>query len=137
MAREVRRAIHSCLGQDAPWVEGRHAADELFEQCLQFHRGSSEGEAEGFGAAVEELDLKTAVADRSGLTDQLIHPLLHNRAVPVARSTKASGKIASNDPFCGDSDVSRSGTERKDRQNTCDIEISRARPLDIAFILQV
>src|SRR4030081_3665516 len=42
---------------------------------------SAKREAEGFGAAVEELDLKPAVADRSRLTDQLIHPLLHNRAV--------------------------------------------------------
>src|ERR1700694_2503847 len=38
----------------------------------------SKREAEGFGTGVEELDLKPAVADRSRLTDQLIHPLLHN-----------------------------------------------------------
>src|SRR5258708_13297194 len=44
---------------------------------------SAKCEAEGFSAAIEELDLKTAVLDRSRLTDQLIHPLLHDRAVSV------------------------------------------------------
>jgi hypothetical protein len=40
-------------------------------------------EAEGFGAPVLELDLKPPVTDRSLLADELIHPLLYNRAVPV------------------------------------------------------
>src|SRR6266851_2557652 len=44
---------------------------------------SAKCEAEDFSAAIEELDLKTAVLDRSRLTDQLIHPLLHDRAVSV------------------------------------------------------
>src|SRR3989440_4015961 len=43
----------------------------------------AEREAEGFGAAIEELDLKPPVRDRSLLTDELIHPLLHNRAIPI------------------------------------------------------
>src|SRR6266702_7886479 len=44
---------------------------------------SAKREAEGFGASVEELDLKPPVADRSRLTDQQIHPRLNNRAVSV------------------------------------------------------
>src|SRR5260370_19192085 len=44
---------------------------------------SAKREAEGFSAAIQELDLKTAVADRARVTDQLIHPLLHDRAVSV------------------------------------------------------
>src|SRR5438874_12814107 len=49
-------------------------------------------EAEDFGATVEELDLKTAVEDRSGLTDQLIYPLLHNRALPVGVDISSVGR---------------------------------------------
>src|ERR1700693_862062 len=59
----------------------KQATDSL---RMTFERRSislSKREAEGFDAAVEELDLKPPVADRSRLTDQLIHPLLHNRAV--------------------------------------------------------
>src|SRR2546430_14442894 len=82
LAQEVRRAIHLCLGQDPPWVEGGHAPSQLFEQCLQFHRGSSEGEAEGFGAAVEELDLKTAAAARARPSGQTVQPLRPQRAPP-------------------------------------------------------
>src|SRR5207302_5652063 len=48
-------------------------------QAIDLHL--SEGEAESFGTAAEELDLKPPVADRFGLTHQLIHPLLHNSAL--------------------------------------------------------
>src|SRR5258708_32777434 len=53
---------------------------------------SAKCEAEGFSAAVEELDLKTAVPDRSRLTDQLIHPLLQDRAVSVRVDIGSAGR---------------------------------------------
>src|SRR6185437_565240 len=43
---------------------------------------SSERETEHLGAGFQELDLKAPVVYRSGLADQLIHPLLHQSAVP-------------------------------------------------------
>src|SRR5437667_11806252 len=51
----------------------------------------SKREAEGFGAVIEELDLKAPVADWLGLTNQLIHPLLHNRAIPVRADINSVG----------------------------------------------
>src|SRR5947207_14845187 len=52
----------------------------------------AKGEAEDFGAAVEELDLKPPVRDRSRLTDQLIHPLLHNRDIPIGVDISSMGR---------------------------------------------
>src|SRR5215471_21319874 len=46
-------------------------------------RGSSECETERFGAGIEKLDLKPSVHDGLRLADQLIHPLLAERAIAV------------------------------------------------------
>jgi hypothetical protein len=83
-----------CLRKHPRWVEGRHVTNPLFKQFFQSHRGLSKREAEDFGAAVEELDLEPPLADRSRLTNQLMHPLLHNRATPVGVDISSVGRGA-------------------------------------------
>src|SRR5262245_38318441 len=53
---------------------------------------SSKREHEGLDARVEEVDLEQAVADRRGLPDQLVHPLVVRGAVaPLVDVDAASG----------------------------------------------
>ena len=52
---------------------------------------SSEGEHECLDACVEELDLEPPIADRRGLADQLVHPLVVGGAVAVLVDVDAVG----------------------------------------------
>ena len=47
------------------------------------HNGSAEREREGLHARIEKLDLEQSIGDGPGLPDQLIQPLLGNRAVAL------------------------------------------------------
>ena len=51
----------------------------------------SEREHERFDAGVEELDLEPPVADRLGLADQLVHPLVVGGAVALVVDVDAVG----------------------------------------------
>ena len=82
------RMVHSMITQSS---SGEVNVDECicvsvghtYLETYTITSASAKRETEGFGAAGEELDLEPPAADRSRLTDQLIHPLLHNRAVAV------------------------------------------------------
>src|SRR5262245_53902907 len=53
---------------------------------------SSKREYEGLDARVEELDLEQAVADRRGLPDQLVHPLVVRAAVAALVDVDAASR---------------------------------------------
>src|ERR1700730_819684 len=53
---------------------------------------SSEGEAERFDARVKELDLEPSTRDRLCLPDQLIHPLLYDRAIALRVDISSLGR---------------------------------------------
>ena len=85
-------------GQDTSGrTAGRHSAYPLFSApaliCFTGPKGVdgmvvppdlSEGEAVGLNAGVGEGDLEGAAGDGAGLADELVHPLLCDRAVAIA-----------------------------------------------------
>jgi hypothetical protein len=52
-----------------PWSDALGHSTSFSFMPLLDRCSSAKREAEGFSAAIQELDLKTAVVDRSGLTD--------------------------------------------------------------------
>ena len=55
-------------------------------------RLSPEGEHKGLDACVEELDLEQPVANRRGLTDELVHPLVVSAAVAALVDVDTLGR---------------------------------------------
>src|SRR5438067_2527925 len=68
----------------ASWTNRTAVARLIHWYGAQKRRGwtcrSTERERKGFRARIEELDLEQSIGDRLWLADQLVHPLVGNRA---------------------------------------------------------
>jgi hypothetical protein len=67
------------------------ATAEHGDRLNDLRGGSAEGEDQGLHTRIEELDLELSITDVSRLPDQLIQPLVRDRADPVVVHVAAVG----------------------------------------------
>ena len=84
-------ALSQRLAAGATWSRPQARTLNRLSLIRALQRALAEGERADFDAGLKERDLRGPLADRPGLADELVQPLLGDRAMALAIDVDAVG----------------------------------------------